>query len=410
MSHKIETSLPRTVLVGAGVVGCEILRAHIDSEVPVWLVDQDAGRLQEAVRMMDLSADRWSVEPGGLLGDRIPCVRFHRLDSAGNEPRCRLVIESISERLEVKQSFLADAERWFGDEALLFSNTSTLRISNLAAALSYPERFCGMHFFMPVLNRPTVEVACGEQTSGKTVQQCCGHARRLGKEPLVVKDAPGFIVNRLLSPYLNEAMWLLCRGVSADRIEQAAHRYGMPMSPLELIDWIGARTMFDAGRVYWQSFPSRIRPAPLLAALVKDDRLGRSCGAGLYDYADGERSDGLSPVVLEMIERYRRDEAALDDERVTHLLAIPMWIEAAIALREGVVRSCDELDLAMRGGLGFDPQRSWLEYFDSIGSTAMLASIKEGSALTPAITAPVELLDCLEHGAPSQALEAFAVE
>ena len=108
---------------------------------------------------------------------------------------------------------------------------------------------------MPVYNRPAVEVACGEETSTQAIGRCVAHVRRIRKEPLIVRDGPGFIVNRLLTPYLNEAMLLLCRGVSADRIEEAALRYGMPMSPLELIDWIGTRTMFDAGRVFWQSFP-----------------------------------------------------------------------------------------------------------------------------------------------------------
>ena len=403
-----EADLPKTILVGAGVVGRAILRAHLDAGVAVCLVDQQQDSLDDAVSQMNLSEAHWLVEKTTPLGNRIPMVQFRPADPAHAETPYHVVIESISERIEIKQSFFRDAEVWLGDDSLLCTNTSTLRISNVAASLRHPQRFCGMHFFMPVYNRPAVEVACGEQTSPLTIERCAEHVRRIRKEPLVVRDGPGFIVNRLLSPYLNEAMLLLCRGVSAGRIEAAAIDYGMPMSPLELIDWIGTRTMFDAGRVFWQSFPNRIRPAAMLAALVKSGRFGRASGAGLYDYPGGQKTSELAPVVLEMVDRYRRDEVALTQVEVLQLLSIPMWIEAALACRDGVVRSIDELDLAMRGGLGFALQRSWLGFFDQLGSQAILAAISRWSELTPAINAPSELTRLLGQLPPTRALEVFA--
>lgn len=412
MSELSHTELPKTLLVGAGVVGCAILRAHLDAMIPVALIDQDPLRLEQAVARMGLSLqqahDRWQLLSARFLDDQLPGIVFRPRASITGETPYPIVIESISERLEIKQAFFAQAEQALGDQALLCTNTSTLRIGTIATSLRHPQRFCGMHFFMPVYNRPAVEVARGSDTSVEAIEQCSRHVRRIGKEPLVVRDGPGFIVNRLLSPYLNEAMLLLCRGVDADRIEQAALRYGMPMSPLELIDWIGTRTMFDAGRVFWQSFPSRIRPAAMLAALVKNSRFGRAQGGGFYDYPNDQRSDAMAPAVIEMVERYRRDEVPLDDDAVMHLLAIPMWIEAAIARREGVVASNAELDLAMRGGLGFAPQRSWLGFFDSLGSQVLLDAIDRWSELTPAIAAPVDLVARLQQSTPSQALQAFA--
>jgi 3-hydroxyacyl-CoA dehydrogenase len=395
-------------------VGCAILRAHLDANVPVGLADQDPDKLEEAVGRMDLSEDRWDLRQVHFLNDRIPGVAFHPRVESGGEPDALLVIESISEKLEIKRDFFAEAEQALGREALLCTNTSTLRIGAIAQSLSHPQRFCGMHFFMPVYNRPAVEVACGAQTSAETIQRCSAHVRRLRKEPLVVRDGPGFIVNRLLSPYLNEAMLLLCRGISSERIERAALRYGMPMSPLELIDWIGTRTMFDAGRVFWQSFPNRIRPAAMLGALVKSGRFGRARGGGFYDYpavgghAGNQRSPALAPQVTEFVQRYRRDECPLTDDDVMHLLSIPMWIEAAIARREGIVQSKDELDLAMRGGLGFSPERSWLGFFDSLGSSTLLDAIARWSELTPAIAAPAELQSMLHQATPSEALQAYA--
>ena len=263
---------------------------------------------------------------------------------------------------------------------------------------------------MPVSKRPAVEIARGQETSDITLERCVDHVKRLGKEPLPVRDGPGFIVNRMLSPYLNEAMLLLCRGIVADRIESAALRYGMPMSPLELIDWIGVRTMFDAGRVYWQAFPDRIEPAAMLAALVKGGRFGRVCGSGFYDYSDGQRSSGIPDSVISMVDRYRRDETVMEDEDVTDLLSIPMWIEAALAHREGVFRSSEDLDLAMRGGLGFDPNQSWRAYFDHRGSRSILRAVERWSDLTPAMRIPDELRQCLQQDTPTRAMEAFAVE
>jgi 3-hydroxyacyl-CoA dehydrogenase len=410
VSEKPEVTAPRTLLVGAGVVGQAILRAHLDAEVPVCLIDQDESRLQDAIEAAQLPDGRWSIRRAQPLGDRIPMVHFSHPGPLEGEPSYNVVIESISERIEVKQSLFADLEGWLNADALLCTNTSTLQITKLAASLQHPQRFCGMHFFMPVYNRPAVEIARGKQTSEKAIDRCANHVRRLRKEPLVVRDGPGFIVNRLLTPYLNEAMLLLCRGVSAERIERAALRYGMPMSPLELIDWIGTRTMFDAGRVFWQSFPSRIRPAAMLAALVKSKRYGRACGAGLYDYDDSGRSKTIASSVTSMVDRYRRDEVDMSDDDVRNVLAIPMWIEAAIACRDGVVQSSDELDLAMRGGLGYAPERSWLEFFDRLGSAAILSSIQRWSELTPAIAAPPGLVDQLGKLPPRRALEAFARE
>ena len=222
-------------------------------------------------------------------------------------------------------------------------------------------------------------------------------------------DGPGFVVNRLLSPYLNEAMLMLGRGISAEQIERAALAYGMPMSPLELIDLIGTRTMFDAGRVYWQAFPSRIAPSPMLSALVKNKRFGHACGHGFYDYEDGVRSEQLSPITAEFCQRYRRDEVSLRDDEVMHVLAIPMWIEAAIAFRDGVATSHQQFDLAMRGGLGYQSNGTWLEYFESIGSPRIDEIIERYGPIAKSLQAPADLITALKHCSPTTAMDQFAM-
>lgn len=398
---------PCVCLVGAGVVGRAIAKAHIDAGVSFSIADQSEEALRKAVCEWRLNNDLWSVSAVIQIGQCLPAIQIVSTTDSP-ESSTPIVIESIVERLEVKRSFFADAEQIFGDDAILCSNTSTLRIGAIAEKLERPARFCGMHFFMPVEQRPAVEVIRGELTDNSTVHECSEHARRIQKEPLAVGDGPGFIVNRLLSPYLNEAMLMLGRGVTAERIERAALAYGMPMSPLELIDWIGIRTMFDAGRVYWQSFPTRVDPSPMLSGMVKKKHFGRFTGGGFYDYDDDRRSQCLSPLAVELCETYRRDVITLSDDDVRHILSITMWIEAAIAFRDRVATSHQQFDLAMRGGLGYQSNGTWLEYFESIGSQKIVEIIERYGAIAKSLQAPTELISALQHGSPTAAMDQFA--
>jgi len=393
-------------LIGAGVVGSAILQAHLDAGVSVWLADQNEDAIGRAVQRVHFSDGDWDVSSIQKISDTMSAIEFRSREPQALCQRT-LVIESIVEKLEIKQAFFAEVEQIFGDEALLCTNTSTLSVSRIAESLEHPARFSGMHFFMPVGDRPAVELIAGNETQSATTQACAAHVRCLGKESLVVGDRPGFVVNRMLSPYLNEALLLLCRGVSAKRIEEAALAYGMPMSPLELIDWIGTPTMFDAGRAFWQAFPERIDPAPMLVALIKNKRFGRAVSKGLYDYCDGQRSEGLSPQTVEFSEKYCRQTVPFDDSQLLGILTVPMWIEAALALREGVVNRHEQFDLAMRGGLGFDPGRRWNSFFDSMGSAAILAAIEDWSGLTKSIAAPQEICQLLASNAPTDALVAY---
>lgn len=398
---------PKTILVGAGVVGQAIAQAHLDASVSFCLADQSQEALLDTIDQLAFSRSDWVVTPPGRLDSDLSVVQLICIVSDLDPPSV-LVIESIAERLDVKQSFFSKAEHLFGGNAILCTNTSTLRISGIAEPLQRPERFCGMHFFMPVDKRPAVELVRGTRTSESTIALASQHIRRVNKEPLVVRDGPGFVVNRLLSPYLNTAMLLLSDGVSAERIERAALSYGMPMSPLELIDWIGTRTVFDAGRVFWQAFPDRIDPSPLAPALLKRKRFGRSSGAGFFDYVDGIRSELLSPSVVRLAKTYCREQKNCDDDAVLRLLTIPMWTEAALACQDGIVNAAEQFEVAMRGGLGFDNDRSWCEFFDSMGSDAILATAKEWGAQIRSIKIPDATSQLLSKTSPTNVLVSLA--
>lgn len=403
----IPTPLPpgRVYLIGVGIVGRAILKAHIDARVSCWILDQSSEAIQHAVDSIQLDT-HWQFGTNITLPDGTTGLELIHNDL--RQPRdVSIVIESIVERLDVKRSFFANAHDWFGGEAILCSNTSNLRITEIAEAVQDASRFAGMHFFMPVDRRPATEVVRGELTSQTTIEACCDHAEHIGKPPLVVADGPGFIVNRMLSPYLNESLLLLCRGTPAEQLERAAEIYGMPMSPLELIDYIGVRTMFDAGRAFWQSFPDRLSPSPMLAGLIKKKRLGRADGRGLYDYAKDHRSADLAPETKQICETYRRHEQSLHDSDVVELLSIPMWIESALAKRDGIAKRIEDFNFAMRGGLGFTADRPWIDFFDEMGSERITSAVDRWSDITAAMKAPAELLHALEGQDPSQAWREF---
>ena len=402
----MDSERPRVVLVGAGVVGRAILRAHVEAGLSVCLVDQDAASLDAALRELSLEQASWQVSRGQAVGD-LPAVFLSHRESKG-PTGSTLLIESIAEKLEVKQRFFAEVESLFDSDTILCSNTSTLKIAEIGRSFVASDRLVGLHFFMPVVNRDVVELVRTDATASTTLDACCKHVVALGKQPLIVRDSPGFVVNRILTPYLNQSMLLLCRGVDAERIEQAALAYGMPMSPLELLDWIGARTVFDAGRVFWQAFPTRLDASPLPAGLIKSGRLGRSVGAGIYDYEGGERVTALPSAVRDLCARYQREIVRYTDHEVSMLLAVPMWMEAALALRDGVVNSAAEIDLAVRGGLGYDREHSWLDYFDGLGSARIVAAIDQFAASDKCLAAPAELRHLLAEKSPSEALREFS--
>ncbi|WP_161604609.1 3-hydroxyacyl-CoA dehydrogenase family protein [Roseiconus nitratireducens] len=364
--------LPPTMLVGAGVVGLAIADDHVSRSIPFCLVDKNAAVLKSASQRwshLDLSVRDVSIGIDGLSAIVVG-------DGTGEPPvTMPIVIESIAEIDSAKRDLFRSLHEAFGSEVALCSNTSTLRIAEIAGDEPFARQVCGLHFFMPVPQRPMVEVVVNEHTDSAVIDAAIKHARRLGKRALRVGDGSGFIVNRMLSPYLNQALVLLCRGVTASQLERAAMVYGMPMSPLELIDWISTPTMYHAGRAYMRAFPGRIDPSPLIPAMVKRKRFGRHCGHGLYDYPGGRRSAELAPETNKLIETYRVADDVFTDGDVLRLLTLPMWIEGQNVLQEKVADSLETVDLAMVGGLGFSGHTSWSAFFAELGSQDIEASI-----------------------------------
>jgi 3-hydroxyacyl-CoA dehydrogenase len=271
---------------------------------------------------------------------------------------------------------------------VLASNTSTIPISKLAEGLAHPERLCGIHFFNPVRKMPLVEVIRGRQTSDETIATAVAYAKSIGKSPVVVSDGPGFLVNRLLLPYMTEAVELLLDGVEPAAVERAAREFGMPMGPLLLYDVIGLDTAFYAGSVMYEAFPDRIPISPVVGTLIKAKRLGQKSGAGFFSYARNKEHGEPDPKFAALINPLVRRREKLSPEQLTSRLFLPMLLEATRALQEGIVQDPRDVDLGLIYGIGFPAFKGGLLFWaDTVGLDRILQMLEPladlGSRMEP---------------------------
>ncbi|RMH17110.1 MAG: hypothetical protein D6701_07940 [Gemmatimonadetes bacterium] len=271
-----------------------------------------------------------------------------------------LVVEAVVEKLDIKRIVLRETEEAVAPHCVLASNTSSLSIDAMAEGLRRPEQFGGLHFFNPVHRMPLVEVVRGARTSDETVATLYALALRLGKVPVVTRDGPGFLVNRILGPYMNEAGFLLAEGASIESIDRAAVQFGMPMGPLRLMDEVGLDVAHHAGQSLYEALGERLAPAPPLIALAETDRLGRKGGVGFYRYEKGRETGVDDTVYADLAECVPADHRPFDAHEVQTRLVLAMINEAARCLDDGIVGSAGEVDLAMIMGTGFPPFRGGL--------------------------------------------------
>jgi len=286
-----------------------------------------------------------------------------------------LVVEAVVERMAVKRAVLREVEGVVGPDAVIATNTSSLSVDEMAEALERPERFAGMHFFNPVHRMPLVEVVKGAATDADTVETVAALAVRLGKVPVVTRDAPGFLVNRVLGPCLNEAGHLLSEGWDALAVDRAWKRFGMPMGPFRLIDEIGIDVMSHAGEAMARQFGERMAPAAALVSLAISGRPGRKGDKGFYRY-EGGREKGFDQTVYADM-KLSGTRSTPEEGRVQDRLVFAMVNEAARVLDERVVGSAADVDLGMVMGTGFPPFRGGLlKYADDRGPAEVLRSLE----------------------------------
>ncbi|HMI32250.1 MAG TPA: 3-hydroxyacyl-CoA dehydrogenase NAD-binding domain-containing protein, partial [Candidatus Limnocylindrales bacterium] len=300
------------------------------------------------------------------------------LDLSGLKP-ADLVLEAVVEDLPVKQALFRELEGQVPDKCVFATNTSSLSVRAMAKGLKNPGRVVGMHFFNPATKMPLVEVIRTEISEPAAVETVIALTRRLGKTPILVADAPGFLVNRVLMPYMGEAVALVERGQPVRAVDHALRDFGMPMGPLELLDEIGLDVARKVAHVLHDAFGNRLAPVTLIDKLVAAGELGKKTEMGFYNYENGRRKG-----VNGNIESSAPAEGPLTPQQIVDRLMDVMVNEAALALEERVVSRPEDVDLAMVLGTGFPPFRGGLlRYADSVGIGSIverLARRQQGGA------------------------------
>jgi 3-hydroxyacyl-CoA dehydrogenase/enoyl-CoA hydratase/3-hydroxybutyryl-CoA epimerase/enoyl-CoA isomerase len=292
-----------------------------------------------------------------------------------------VVVEAVVENEEVKTKLFREVQSLLAPDAILASNTSTISITRMAQAVKKPENFAGLHFFNPVDRMQLVEVIRGEKTSDQTVATLVALAKKIGKTPIVVKDCPGFLVNRILFPYLNEAMVMLEEGAEPRMLDKVATDFGMPMGPITLSDVVGLDTALYAGMVVNRAFEDRATHTKILGALVAAKRLGQKSGAGFYNYAKGSRGVD-DPALVPILEKCLTAKRTMDAGEIRDRLFLPMLVEASRVLAEGIVRDPADVDMGLILGIGFPPQHGGLlRWADTEGMSNVLARLVKYESL-----------------------------
>ena len=381
-------------VIGAGIMGAGIAAANVKRKVSVMMSDTDKQALGKGVSdvLQEVSFNKKTKS-----ADVSRTVQFapyltgttSEAEIAGSD----IVIEAIVENPKVKKAVYRKLEPLLGPQTILASNTSTIPITGLAEGLANPDRFCGIHFFNPVRRMKLVEIIRGEKTSDETVATAVQYAKSIGKSPIVVNDGPGFLVNRLLLPYMNESLELIAEGAAIADIEKASKKFGMPMGPITLYDVVGLDTALYAGKVMWEAFPTRVKASPIIPALVKNGRLGQKSGKGFFSYANPKKKGTPDPELSKFVEPYMSDSPKeFTIEEITHRLFLPMLLEATRVLEDKIVRDVRDVDLGLIFGLGFPPFKGGLLHWaDTLGAAKIIEMLKPFDYLGERMQ-PTELL------------------
>jgi 3-hydroxyacyl-CoA dehydrogenase len=340
----------KAAVVGAGAMGAEIAQVISYSGLPVVLKDVDQAMLDKGMarirRIYQGRVDKGKMSAGdmdGKLSLVTPTLDYGEFGDVD------IVIEAVPEKMGLKRAVLKELAAALPESTIIASNTSALSISEMGAASGRPAKMLGLHFFNPAHVMKLVEVIPGLETAQETVDDVVGFTESLRKLPVVVQECPGFLVNRLLMPYMNEAVLALEEGEGeASDIDQQMQAWGMPMGPFFLMDMLGLDVCADVGQYLESEYGDRMRGARLFPLLVGAKRLGEKSGAGFYGY--GSETD---EPVKDMIAELQSTGAVKKSSRPfeTDRLIMPLINEAALCLQEHIA-SPGDIDLAMVAGTG----------------------------------------------------------
>jgi len=367
-------------VLGAGTMGGGIAYVAADKGIDVRMKDLNAEALGKGLKhaselwmklLKRKSIDKYQYRQ---KMDRVTATTdysgFGTLD---------VVVEAIVEDMGIKQKVIGECATKMRPDAIIATNTSSLSVTEMAKGHPRPEYFAGMHFFNPVNKMPLIEVIRGEKSSDETVATIFELSKKMGKMPVVVKDGPGFLVNRLLLPYMAEAAFLLQEGMEIKTVDAAyVKEFGMPMGPFELMDEVGLDVCIKVLKIFKKAFGDRVEMAPCMEALEKSGRLGKKNGKGFYTYSeDGKRGD-VDGAIYESL-GLKAPTSPLSSKECIERGVFAMVNECSRALIEDrIVETPHEVDLAMIMGTGFPPFRGGLlKYADSVGLTYIETQLAE---------------------------------
>ena len=364
-------------VLGAGLMGGGIAQTLVDrADVPVRIKDINwealASGMKQAAKVWQKKVDRKRMSSREM---RYNLTRITTTIDWSGFGSVDVAIEAVVEKIEIKHSVLREFEEIAKSDAIFATNTSTIPITRIASVAKRPENVVGMHFFSPVDKMPLVEVIRGEKTSEQTVATIVELAKRMGKTVVVCNDGPGFIVNRILGPYMNEAGLLVEEGRTIESIDRALVEFGMPLGPLALLDEVGIDVAGKAAQVMSEAFGGRMESSTLIDKLLADERYGKKNGRGIYEWENGKRQDPDDSVYdLVGVE----DPTEADARSVIERMILLMINEAALILDEGIAASPGDIDLAMIMGTGFPPFRGGLlRYADYRGLSWVVSRMNE---------------------------------
>ena len=308
-----------------------------------------------------------------------------------------MVIEAVFEEIGVKHKVLAELEPLLTDNAIFATNTSTIPITRIAEGAKHPERVIGMHFFSPVHKMPLLEVIVTPKTSAEVITTTVAFGRKLGKTVIIVNDAPGFFVNRILAPYINEAGRMLDEGVAIDAIDTAMLDFGFPVGPITLLDEVGIDIAGKSGAVMSAAFGDRLQPSQSLGKVLGAGRLGRKGKKGFYAYDEQGKKGGVDESVYALLPTGSRRTTVAKDE-IQRRCVLAMVNEAARCVEEGIVRQPRDGDVGAVFGIGFPPFRGGpYRYIDAVGVAQVVQQLEHLNAQHAGRFTPCALLVKMAH-------------
>ena len=368
------------LVIGAGIMGAGIAVSLAKNDASVILKDNNEEGLKKGLAHIKghlASLKYMSPSDQSFVLNRIEATTK---DSA-NIGNINFVVEAVFEDIKLKTRLLSEASKMLPADCIIATNTSSLSVSEIAAGIDNQDRVIGMHFFNPVEKMPLVEIIRGKNTSDKTVAIVAALTTKLGKFPIIVEDVPGFLVNRVLTPYLNEAAYLISEGYQVADIDKAAVNFGMPMGPVRLLDEVGLDVASHVSDIMSKAYGNRMQAPAYSRMLLNMGRKGKKSGAGFYDFVD--KSATPNPTLREKLNLAAAPKTDVNLQYISDRLIMALINEAVLCLDAGVAgapskEAAHQIDLGTVMGIGFPPFRGGLlHYANSLGSKKVYESLME---------------------------------